>query len=166
MVGDPTAERATPPRDGLLEIGWVGKAHGLKGDVMVHLSTNRPERLDAGTELHSDRGPLVVARSQRHKKAHLVSFDGINSREAAESVRGQVLWAEPLDDPDVVWAHEVIGAVVVDQHGAEHGAIVAMEANPASDLLVLDGGGLIPVRFVVAVTPGTRVEVDVPDGLL
>jgi hypothetical protein len=32
--------------------------------------------------------------------------------------------------------------------------------------LVLEGGGLVPVRFVVDMTPGIRVEVDVPDGLL
>ena len=156
----------TPAADGLLEVGHVGKAHGLRGDVMVHLSTNRPERVDVGTVLHSDRGPLTVERSQPHKKAHLVHFAGINSREAAEAARGLALWAEPIDDPDVVWAHEVIGAVVVDQHQVEHGPVVAMEANPASDLLVLDNGGLVPVRFVVDVEPGERVTVDVPAGLL
>ena len=43
--------------DGLLEIGQVGKPHGLRGDVMVHLSTNRPERVDVGTVLQSERGP-------------------------------------------------------------------------------------------------------------
>ncbi len=42
----------------------------------------------------------------------------------------------------------------------------SVEANPASDLLVLDGGGLIPLRFVVGSSPGERVTVDVPDGLL
>ena len=41
-----------------------------------------------------------------------------------------------------------------------------MEANPASDLLVLDGGALIPLRFVVGTEPGVRVIVEVPDGLL
>jgi 16S rRNA processing protein RimM len=155
-----------PPADGLLEVGHIGKAHGLRGDVMVHLSTNRRERVEAGTRLHSESGPLTIVRSQPHKKAHLVHFEGIDGREAAEAVRGVTLWAEPIEDPDVVWAHEVIGAVVVDQHGVEHGAVVAMEANPASDLLVLENGGLVPVRFITEVTPGLRVEVDAPDGLL
>ena len=41
-----------------------------------------------------------------------------------------------------------------------------MEANPASDLLVLAGGGLIPLRFVTGSEPGVRVTVDIPDGLL
>ena len=38
-------------------------------------------------------------------------------------------------------------------------------ANPASDLIVLDGGGLVPMRFVVEHGPGS-VTVDIPDGLL
>ena len=155
-----------PPADGLLEVGHVGKAHGLRGDLLVHLSTNRPERVEVGTVLQTDRGPMTIVRSQPHKKAHLVHFEGIDGRDGAEAVRGLGLWAEPIEDPEVVWAHEAIGAVVVDQHGTEHGPVVAMEANPASDLLVLESGGLVPVRFVTDLTPGIRVEVDVPAGLL
>jgi 16S rRNA processing protein RimM len=45
------------------------------------------------------------------------------------------------------------------------GGVIAVEANPASDLLVLDGGGLIPLRFVVEHAPGHLV-VDIPAGLL
>jgi len=42
-----------------------------------------------------------------------------------------------------------------------------VEANPASDLLVLESGGLIPLRFVTQrdAAAGTLV-VDIPDGLL
>jgi len=43
--------------------------------------------------------------------------------------------------------------------------VTAIEANPASDLLVLDGGGLVPMVFVVESQPG-RVVIDPPDGLL
>ena len=41
---------------------------------------------------------------------------------------------------------------------------VAVEANPASDLLVLDSGALVPLRFVVSAEPG-HVTVDPPAGL-
>jgi hypothetical protein len=40
-----------------------------------------------------------------------------------------------------------------------------MENNPASDLLVLESGALVPLRFVVDVVAGVRVLVDVPEGL-
>ena len=49
--------------------------------------------------------------------------------------------------------------------GRSLGHVTAVEANPASDLLVLEGGGLVPLRFVVDHGPD-RVVVDVPDGLL
>jgi ribosomal 30S subunit maturation factor RimM len=61
--------------------------------------------------------------------------------------------------------HELIDAEVVDTAGTELGRCVAVEENPASDLIVLEGGGLIPLRFVTAHQPG-RVTVDPPAGLL
>jgi hypothetical protein len=43
--------------------------------------------------------------------------------------------------------------------------VEAVEANPASDLLVLAGGTLVPVAFVVEQSPD-RVVIDPPEGLL
>ena len=54
-----------------------------------------------------------------------------------------------------------------DATGAELGLVASVEANPASDLLVLESGGLIPVRFVTGHDADARtVDVDIPDGLL
>ena len=95
----------------------------------------------------------------------IVSFDGVSSREDAEALRGTVLRSPPLDDPDALWTHELIGAEVVSSAGETLGRVEAIEANPASDLLVLETGGLIPLRFVVGHERG-RVTVDIPLGLL
>jgi ribosomal 30S subunit maturation factor RimM len=48
--------------------------------------------------------------------------------------------------------------------GEQLGVVTAVVANPASDLLELEGGGLIPARFVVEHGAGWAV-VDVPPGL-
>ena len=54
-----------------------------------------------------------------------------------------------------------------DAGGTELGRVTAVEANPASDLMVLESGGLIPVRFVIAHDAATQtVDVDIPEGLL
>jgi 16S rRNA processing protein RimM len=45
------------------------------------------------------------------------------------------------------------------------GHVVAVEANPAHDLLVLDDKRLIPIVFVASHEDGV-VTVDVPEGLL
>ncbi len=94
-----------------------------------------------------------------------MSFEGVGTREAAEALRGDALFAEPVEETgDDLYVHELIGKVLADQHGTEHGLVVAVEANPASDLLVLEGGGLVPLRFVASVN-GDRIVADVPDGL-
>ena len=58
-------------------------------------------------------------------------------------------------DEDEFWVHELIGAAVQDPTGAALGTVIAVEANPASDLLVLDGDRLIPLVFVVSHAPGS-----------
>ena len=146
-------------------MGRVAKPHGLKGEVIVELVTDRRERLDPGSRLHTEDGVLEVVTSKPHGGRHLVAFAGVGDRAAAEELHGRVLRAEPLEDPEALWVHELIGAAVTDVAGADLGSVQAVEANPASDLLVLDGGGLVPVRFVVDRAPG-HVTVDVPAGLL
>ena len=76
--------------------------------------------------------------------------------------------SEPIDDPedDTLWVHELVGARVIDQHGVDHGAVVSVLDNPASDLLELEDGQLVPVTFLVDHVPGRRIEVEVPVGLL
>ena len=43
-------------------------------------------------------------------------------------------------------------------------ARLEVESNPASDLLVLDSGALVPVVFVTGHAPG-HVTIDPPEGL-
>jgi 16S rRNA processing protein RimM len=152
----------------LLEVGRVGKPHGLKGEVIVHLFTDRVERIAAGSVLASSAdgsSSLAVVRSSPHQGNWIVTFDGVVGREGAERLRGTVLYAEPIDDPDALWVHELVGASVVGVDGRPYGVVTAVEANPASDLLVLEGGGLVPLRFVTAHQPG-QVTIDPPAGLL
>lgn len=149
----------------LLEIGRVVRSHGLRGEVVVKLVTDRLERLAPGAVLQTGLGPLEVEESRPHQSGFLVRFAGVGDRDAADRLRGAVLSAPALDDPEVLWVHELIGAVVVGTDGTGHGRVVSVEANPASDLLVLDGGGLVPLRFVVERTTGGLV-IDPPAGLL
>ncbi|HZQ27205.1 MAG TPA: ribosome maturation factor RimM [Acidimicrobiales bacterium] len=150
----------------MLEVGRIAKPHGLKGEVVVDLVTNRTERVDPGSVLSTERGDLTVERSSPFQGRWIVAFAGVHTREQADELRGTVLSAEPLPTTDDgLWVHELIGSAVVDTTGAELGRVDAVQANPASDLLVLDGGGLVPLRFVVSTEPG-RVMVDVPPGLL
>ena len=143
------------------------RPHGLRGEVVVQLTTNRPGRLAPGTVFDIETAVLTVSASRPFQDRHLVQFEGIGSREQADLLRGKVLLAEPTDDADdgALWVHELIGSSVVDVTGADLGTVASVEDNPASDLLVLDNGGLIPCNFVVSHAEGT-VTVDIPEGLI
>jgi 16S rRNA processing protein RimM len=148
----------------LLEIGRVIRPHGLRGEAVVHLTTDRIERLTPGTVLASDTGDLTVSAARRHQRRWIVAFEGQGDREAAERLRGLALRAEALDDPDELWVHDLVGSDVVTVAGRPVGTCVAVVANPACDLLELEGGELVPVVFVVERRPG-RVTIDPPEGL-
>jgi 16S rRNA processing protein RimM len=148
-----------------LEVGRITKAHGLRGDVVVLLTTDRSERVDPGSVLDTERGPLTVRSSRPHQDRWVVAFDGVADRDAAEQLRGLLLFAEPIDDPDALWVHELIGCTVRTPDGVERGTVEAVMDNPAADLLVLDTGALVPMVFVVSRPHEGVLVVDTPDGL-
>lgn len=156
-----------PGSDRLLVVGRIVKPHGLKGDVIVALTTNRDERVAPGSVLTGpDGGRYVVSRSSPHHGRFIVAFEGVSGIGAADALRETPLFAPPIEDPDTLWVHELVGAEAVNVTGRRLGTVESMQANPASDLLVLDDGGLIPLRFVIEVEASVRVVVDIPDGLL
>jgi 16S rRNA processing protein RimM len=150
----------------LLEVGRIGRAHGVRGEVLVTLVTDRVERLAPGSVLDAGGRALEVVASRPHQRGYLVTFAGVDGRDAAEALHGTVLRAEPIDDRDELWVHELIGAPVVLLDGTAAGVVETIEANPASDLLVLDTGALVPVVFVVEQRTDGTVVIDPPEGLL
>ncbi len=149
----------------LLEVGRIGKPHGLRGEVVVRLTTDNLERVATGSRLQSDRGQLVVATARPHQDRWIVRFEGIGDRDAADALRGLVLRAEPPAGDGELWVHQLIGSAVVELDGTERGTVVAVVENPASDLLELDSGALVPLTFVTDATAPGRIVIDPPPGL-
>ena len=163
-----------------LEIGTIVKAHGIRGEVVVEAVSNRPERFAAGSVLWAGERAMPVRRASVQggpdpagrvsRSRWIVSFEGIDDRTTAERLRGTVLTGDPLesageDEGDELWVHRLVGSEMLDPAGKVLGRVVAVEANPASDLLVLESGALVPMVFVVEAADG-RVVVDPPAGLL
>lgn len=154
--------------EGLLEVGRIGRPHGVRGDVFVDLTTDRTERVAVGARLFARDRWVTVVQSSRSNQRWRVHLDGVDDRTAAERLTGVVLHAEPIDDPDVLWVHHLIGAQVIERDGTARGSCVAVIDNPAADLLELETGALVPVNFVTAVErdeSGVVVTIDPPDGL-
>jgi 16S rRNA processing protein RimM len=170
----------------LLVVGQIVRPHGIRGEVIVDVRTDEPEqRYTAGSVLTTEPasvGPLTIERAKPHAAAGtgrlIVAFDGVADRNAAEALRGTLLWVESEDvpspdDPDEFADHQLVGLQAVTPEGERLGEVARIEHAPASDLLVLrkpDGGtALIP--FVRAIVPevdlaGGRVVITPPPGLL
>lgn len=142
--------------------------------MLVHPVTNVPGRFVVGMVVRLDDGRELTIRSVRaHQQRMLVRFEGVDDRNGAEALRGRSLRAEALDaaPEGEVWVHELVGARVHTLDGADLGLVRAVVANPAHDLLELDGGLLVPMVFVREIEPGPDrgtglIRVDLPEGLV
>jgi 16S rRNA processing protein RimM len=167
----------------LLVIGQIVRPHGIRGEVIVDVRTDEPERrYAAGTEVRTDAGSLRVEQARPHAAAGkgrlIVAFDGVLDRNAAETLRGTVLWVDsgelpPNEDPDEFHDHELIGLTAVTPEGERLGEVTRIDHAPASDLLVLrlEDGRTALVPFVKAMVPSVvlaegRIVLTPPPGLL
>ena len=131
-----------------LEVGRVGRAHGLRGEVHVVAVTQLDRAVRARVAAVRRRARRCVDRVGAAERERLgrAASTGVDDRNAAEALRGKIVRGRAARDaPDgELWVHEVIGAEVRDRAGAVLGRVEAVQANPAHDLLVLDTGALDP----------------------
>jgi 16S rRNA processing protein RimM len=153
-------------RSDRLEVGRIGRAHGLRGDVLVSFTTDQIEaRTAVGAVLYAGDRALEIQSARPQTPRWVVHFVGIDDRNAAEALNGVVVSADAIDDDDALWVDELIGTRVVEQRsGIDRGVVESVEANPAHDLLVLESGALVPSVFIVSCENGTTT-IDPPDGL-
>jgi len=150
--------------DGLLEIGHLRRAHGVRGQVNAQLASDRPERIAKGARWFARGQWLTVVAASPHQDRWLMTFEEIRDRAAAQRFTNAPAYAEPLEDDEELWVHELIGVPVVEVDGTARGTCVAVIDNPAADLLELDSGALVPVVFVTEHSP-ERIVIDPPAGL-
>ncbi|MEU7999568.1 ribosome maturation factor RimM [Catellatospora sp. NPDC049111] len=168
----------------LLIVGHVMRAHGIRGEVLVHPRTDEPAlRFAVGSTLIVEPtvaglpGKLTVREARPHSGELIVTFAEIPDRNMAELAKSAVLNVDSAEvptpeDPDEYLDHQLVGLDVVTVGGEPLGKVLRIDHAPASDLLVVrmpDGRtGLIP--FVSAIVPevdvaGGRITVDPPGGL-
>lgn len=156
------------PPDGLLEVGRIGKPHGVKGDVFVSFTSDVKERHSVGAEFviiaSGAEKRLVIATIRPQQDRFVVRFEGLNDRNDAEKLTNKFLFAEPIDDDEALWVHQLIGSLVVDVDGNTWGRCTGVLNNPAHEILEIEGGLLVPIPFVESCDGDTTV-IRPPEGL-
>jgi 16S rRNA processing protein RimM len=162
-------------------VGRIGRAHGIRGAVVVGVRTDEPElRFAKGSRLDTDPsgvGPLTVAATRWHSGELLVRFEGIADRDAAAELGGTWLLVDsatiaPPEDPDEFNDIDLIGLSVRTLDGTPVGTVDDV-LHPAQDLLVVKtpDAGEVMIPFVKAIVPEVDLEsgvvtIDPPEGLL
>jgi 16S rRNA processing protein RimM len=163
-----------------IPIGYVRKAHGIRGDVLVRglVSDADARFMDGATVRTGDVEPrsFAIHTVSPHKGDFIISLAGVETRNDAEALVGVqfVITAgerRSLDDGEW-WAEDLIGCVVVDVEGDEIGVVADVISGSAQDRLAVrtPDGAMGEVPFVDALVPHVdvvtrRIVVDVPDGL-
>jgi 16S rRNA processing protein RimM len=125
-------EPTSPSDDELVAVGRIVKPHGIRGEVVVALLTDRDERFAPESVLWAAGRRFEVISSRPHQGRLLVRLAGIDERTPAERLRGTVLEAvrDELDEPDVYLADELVGLPVVGADGAALGRVAALIELP------------------------------------
>jgi len=148
-------------------VGYVRRAHGIKGAVVVRPLTDDPDhRWVPGTIVMSDAEPPVaytVISAGPHPAGILVRFEGVDDRNTAEAMRGTsftipVSERRDLEDGEY-WPDDLVGCTVVDGSGATLGLVESVVLGAAQDrIAVRTDHGLVEVPLVDAIVPSIDLE--------
>ena len=132
--------------------------------MYLDLFSDHPLRTGKGQKLWAAGTWYEIAASKKSTDRWLMYFVGVTDRNIVERLTNSDVYGEPIDDPSVVWVHELIGSVVVDTAGNNLGTCTGVIDNPAHPIMELDNGFLVPTPFIVSNENG-QVEIDAPEGL-
>ena len=126
-----------------LAVGFLRRAHGLRGEMIMDLHTDFPERFEAGRKLFvgEERKPMTLSTSRPHAKGMLVKLKGVETPEDAGQLRNQWVYVKSTDVPSLpegkLYQHELFGFEVVDEGGKVLGELVEIIETGANDVYVV-----------------------------
>ncbi len=149
-----------------LNVGRIGRAHGILGEATIEVRTDEAaDRFAIGAKLDTDsHGSLTVASARVHNGILLLAFKGISDRNGIEIYRNELLYAEvdidaPGADEDDYHVLQLIGCKAHLVDGDLFGEVTDVLNLPGQDVLVIkteDGETLIP--FVHQLVPSVDIK--------
>jgi 16S rRNA processing protein RimM len=138
------------PNDALIPVGRLGKPHGLRGQLTLHLHHPDSDRIWKAKELILRDGAgdrtVRVERLERVTKGGIVLLAGCTSREAADTlVHAEVLvpssFFPPLAEGEGFYAFQLEGLTALSETGEKVGVVATLTSFGAGDILVVDVPG-------------------------
>jgi len=167
-------DRTAEAEAGRIFLGYIERAHGLKGGLVVRIFTaGDMPGLPEGTSLLLDGVDSITVRrcTARNEETILLQTEEIRNREDAEAARGRRVFIDQLEAEERLPffpLYGFIGMRIIS--GGRTFSIVDMEALPSNPLLILEGAEGsrfgIPLNLAMSgeMTEGT-IEVELPTGI-
>jgi 16S rRNA processing protein RimM len=161
-----------------LQAGRIVGTHALRGEIRFEPWLDKPEAACNLTALFEVSSDIPVKRyevegARVHKSLALVKLKGIDGVQAAQAMKGRVLYAnrkELLLPEGRRFIADLVGLDVYDRRmGRVIGKLAEVVPKPAHDVYVVRGGErevLIPAvdAFLRGTTAG-RIEVETIEGM-
>ncbi len=164
---------------GKLPIGAIVGPQGIRGQFKVKTFTAMPKSLTAYGPVTTDDGKRLLLQviSINARGQAIVRAKGVNTREAAEALRGVTLHVlrESFPEPDdgEFYHADLLGMMVKGQDGAQLGILVAIHdfgAGEVAELAPQKGSNImVPFsrnRLIAVDMVAKEIGLSVPDGLL
>lgn len=148
-------------------VGIVGAPHGVRGEVKVHPSTDVADRLRKGARLLCDGIGEVVVVSVRGADPPIVRFEGHNTRNDAERIRGRNLRVSRAEarraaKDAYLWA-DLLGLRAETPDGKPLGIVSEVLRAGETDVLVVRADGSREELMFPAIASVVR-QVDIARG--
>jgi len=149
-----------------LNVGRIGKAHGILGEATIEVRTDEAEdRFAIGAVLETDsHGELTVVSARVHNGILLLGFQGIEDRNSIEALRNELLYAEvdiqaPGIDEDDYHVLQLVGCTAYLVDGDEFGTVTDVLNLPGQDVLAIKGAdGEVLIPFVRQLVPVVDIK--------
>jgi len=149
-----------------LNVGRIGKAHGILGEATIEVRTDEAEdRFAIGAVLQTEsHGELTVASARVHNGILLLGFEGIEDRNGIEKFRNELLYADvdidaPGIDEDDYHVLQLIGCQAYLAEGDLFGEVSEVLNVPGQDVLSMKTAtGEVLLPFVHQLVPVVDVK--------
>ena len=135
--GSPTGEPVH------LVIGFLRRPHGVRGEIIMDIHTDFPERIKSGKKVlvGEKRQPLTLDTVRPHNNGLLVSFRGVDTPEDAGKFRNQWVYVKSSDAAPLpegqYYKYQLIDLGVVEDTGTPLGKLVEIIETGANDVYVV-----------------------------
>lgn len=126
-----------------LTVGKLHRSHGVKGEIILEMTTEFPTRVKAGMKIYigQKKQEFILKSIRATDKNYLVSFEGINDCETVSIFRNQWIYADEsimgVLPKGRFYQREVLGMKVFDEEGKSVGEVIEILVTGANDVYVV-----------------------------